>query len=269
MINHIPKDLYKELGYWLPLLYPVMPWGPVIDGSSHGLLDLPLNIMQAGKSNLVPHIAGVNHNEGSIFVPAARIIVPGITHEPLTEEDLELLLGHFFCNNDTTVQTILNEYPQANYKGVDEQASMILRDFFFACPTKRALKAVASLNASYPWMYQFTYELHYPIDPTLGDYHSSELNFVFDNAWPLDGNLRLWNATDQEMAETFGVYWSNLVHNMNVMGQESTPRFWPNYDAVNQQDIMMDVPTSLEAQWLSSQCQMWDTVNQECPACGC
>jgi len=268
-LNHIPKTLYKETGYWLPLLYPVMPWGPVIDGSQKGLLDLPLNLLQQGKANFVPHIAGINQNEGSIFIPAARILVPGIGHEPLTEDDLVLLMGHFFCNNMTTVNTIIAAYPLANFQGVDHQAAIILRDFFFGCPTKRALRAEAKVNATNPYFYQFTYTMHYPMDPVMGDYHSSELNYVWDNAWPLDGHLRLWNASDQQMASTFGVYWSNLVHNLTPNGKETTPRVWPNYAEPNPTNIMLDVPTNIESNWLVQQCQMWDSLMDQCSLCGC
>jgi len=245
-----------------------MPWGPVIDGSSKGLLDLPLTLLQNGQGNYVPHIAGVNQNEGSIFIPPARIIDPNVS-QPLTEDDLVNLLEHFFCGNDTIVNQIIDEYPLSGYQDVDHQASMILRDYFFVCPTKRFLTADSKYNSSFPFMYEFTFTMHYPIDPIFGDYHSSELSYVFDNPWPLDGHLREWTDNDQAMAKTFGVYWSNLVYNLTANGFESTPIYWPNYNSTTQTNIVMNVPADLESLWVATQCQMWDEVQQECQYCGC
>jgi hypothetical protein len=38
-----------------PALYPVFPWGPAIDGSPLGLLDVPLNLLLSGQFNKVRH----------------------------------------------------------------------------------------------------------------------------------------------------------------------------------------------------------------------
>jgi hypothetical protein len=65
-----------------PPLWPVMPWGPTIDGSNVGLLDLPLNLLKKGKFNKVPVIFGTNKNEGTIFVPLTLLIVPGSQFPP-------------------------------------------------------------------------------------------------------------------------------------------------------------------------------------------
>jgi len=262
-INHVPKDFYSETGYWLPLLYPVMPWGPVIDGSSRGLLDLPLTLLQTGKGNYVPHIAGINQNEGSIFIPMARALVPSITHEPLTEDDLVILLGHFFCNNQTTINSILSMYPLANYKGVDHQAAMILRDFFFGCPTKRALRAEAQVNPRNPFFYEFTFAINEEINKVFGDYHGSEVCFVWN--YP----FKNWTDTDSKMAGVFGSYWSNLVHNLTPNGAELVPSWWPNYAEPNPVNIMLDVPTKNETNFIVSECQLWDSLMSQCAQCGC
>ena len=72
----------------IPAFWPLMPWGPAIDGHPSGLLDLPLTLMQQGKFNDVPTIFGTNNNEGTIFVPAIVVLVPG-TNFPPDNADLE------------------------------------------------------------------------------------------------------------------------------------------------------------------------------------
>lgn len=268
--SFIPKNLYHEAD--IPMLYPVMPWGPTIDGSRAGLTATPLEVLQAGKGNFVPHIAGINHNEGSIFIPAIHLIIPGL-NIPMREPDIYQVLDHFFCANLTVRNMILQMYPLQNYKNCEHQGAMILRDYFFACPTKRALKATEAANASYPYMYHFYYEMHYPIDPTFGDYHSSELNFVFDNPWPIkasDSFPRNWNSDDQKMASIFGKYWSNMDYNLNPNVGESVDVNWPIYNSSAQLNILLDVPSTVEGMWLSQQCQMWDQIYSDCRlTCGC
>jgi hypothetical protein len=43
----------------MPTLYPLMPWGPAIDGSPTGLPDLPVTLLQRGQYNKVPTIFGM------------------------------------------------------------------------------------------------------------------------------------------------------------------------------------------------------------------
>jgi hypothetical protein len=76
-------------------LSPIMPWGPTIDGSSHGLLRRPIVSIRRGAWNKVPLIIGTNNNEGSIFVPLIFLIVPGL-HFPLQDADFAPMLMHFF-----------------------------------------------------------------------------------------------------------------------------------------------------------------------------
>jgi len=259
-------NMYNETDFYLPLLYPLFPWSPTIDGSPAGLPDFPLGQLRNGKANYVPYIGGTNLNEGSIFVPLARIFVPSV-HQPLDETDLNTLLLHFMCQNQSIVDTILAAYPLSEFKNVDHQAGTLLRDWFFVCPTRRASAAMYNINPDLPWVYDFAYEMHWFTYKILGDFHSSELNFVFDNYWPHD--LLRWNETDQKMADTFGTYWSNLIWDSTVNGHEPVPLTWPNWDPVNKQNIRLDVPASLETNFCLDTCNMWDGVNTMCMQLGC
>jgi hypothetical protein len=62
----------------LPALAPFMPWGPAIDGTSVGLLDVPLSLIKEGKFNKVPapmtmcvrwsNVHGLSRSAGSVYV---------------------------------------------------------------------------------------------------------------------------------------------------------------------------------------------------------
>jgi carboxylesterase type B len=82
-------------GSVVPALWPFMPWGPAIDGSKYGLLDTPLNLLKAGQFNKVPTIFGTNANEGSIFVPALILMIPGTNFPP---QDADITKGLLRCS---------------------------------------------------------------------------------------------------------------------------------------------------------------------------
>jgi hypothetical protein len=52
-------------------------------------VDMPLTLLQQGKFNNVPSIFGTNNNEGSIFVPAIVLMLPG-THFPPQDADITI-----------------------------------------------------------------------------------------------------------------------------------------------------------------------------------
>jgi len=237
-----------------PLLAPVMPWGPAIDGSAEGLQDLPLELIKSGVGSKVPLIAGTNADEGSIFVPAMPLIVPGVTF-PFSEKDLYLTLLHFFDNDAELVDEILAQYPKGDYQDVSEQAAVILRDYFFVCATRRAHRAVNGLGVT-SWQYHFTYEYHYPIEyVTFGDYHASELKYVWDHV------RRNETATDSAMVDTFGVYWTNqgIYKNPNGAGGSGQVN-WQSYQPSADNLMNMTVPTSNENNLFTHICDFWDTI---------
>ena len=76
---------------------------------------------------------------------------------------------------------------------------MITHDFF-ACASRRAARAVhkhgeaksnpvqgvimTQMEGAQVWLYQFNYSAHWVDNKLMGDYHASELPFVWGNQWP-------------------------------------------------------------------------------------
>jgi carboxylesterase type B len=82
-------------GGYLPALAPIMPWGATVDGSSDGLLAVPLASIKQGDFARVPTIFGTNMNEGSIFIPMLPLVKKG-AHFPPTDQDLVSVLAQVF-----------------------------------------------------------------------------------------------------------------------------------------------------------------------------
>eukprot|EP00698_Gefionella_okellyi_P003847 TRINITY_DN1356_c0_g1_i2.p1 TRINITY_DN1356_c0_g1~~TRINITY_DN1356_c0_g1_i2.p1 ORF type:complete len:530 (+),score=81.31 TRINITY_DN1356_c0_g1_i2:28-1617(+) len=223
-----------------PPIAPVMPFGLTIDGSVQGLKDLPLNLIKSGKYNKVPTIAGTNKNEGSIFVPMMPLVIHVLL--PLNNATLTKAMMHFFNNNATIVSEILTEYPANLFTSSDHRAAMILRDYFFVCSSRRALRAMDAQGAP-TWMYHFTYKGDWVEDPWLGDYHSAELEFVWDNPWP--PIVHRFSDNDTAMAASFGQYWTNLAKFLDPSGDLQGQVAWPPFTPVNNEYMQMDVPTAV------------------------
>jgi len=234
-----------------------MPWGPTIDGTTIGLLDVPWNLIRAGKYNHVPVILGTNANEGNIFIPGLPLIVPG-AWIPFDEYRATLALEHIF--NTTTTQTVIEMY-QNSGSTWEAVISIILRDYFFACPARRVAATLSRDNPTY--LYHFTYVAPGWADQwALGDYHSSELEFVYANAWP--PLVHEFDEDDKKMAGIFGGYWTNLAHTGNPnSGPAQNLLTWPAYKQSAEAIMDMTVPNVVDPSYLDGVCSYWDRVKTD------
>ena len=241
-------------GAGLPGLAPVMPWGPVVDGTSVGTLDMPLTLLTAGQGNYVPTIWGSNKNEGSIFVPLVALVVKGGSY-PLNEQSLNLTLLHFYPN--AMVNDVLNLYPLGDYENSqDRRAAAILRDCFFSCAMRRGARAMNQHGAK-AWLYHFEFPLENPVYSVLGDFHASELGFVFDT-W-----VNPLSANSKRMSRTFQNYWGNLatvgdVNGVDGKGEQEGFVFWPHHNVTGDYNLVLDVPASPQQHLYSDKCVFWD-----------
>ena len=95
------------------------------------------------------------------------------------------------------------------------------------------------------WLYHFEFPLENPVYSVLGDFHASELGFVFDT-WvnPLSGNSK-------RMSRTFQNYWGNLatvgdVNGVDGKGEQEGFVFWPHHNVTGDYNLVhvLDVPAS-------------------------
>ena len=235
---------------YFPPLYPMMPWAPVINHSE--LLDIPYRLIQHGNYHRVPTIVGTNQNEADIFIPSLYLLGLKL-HFPLQWSDVEQLLGYFFQGNQTQVKLIMSEYgmSMSTWKTIGH----IFRDYLFICPARRLSIALAKNNGSV-WSYQFDYQGDWIDSKLLGDYHSSELEFVFDNAWP--PILHSFSKRDQQMANVIGLYWSSMVKFHNPNAQPLLK--WPTFNESFQYSLILNTTLNVRAQYNEHHCTMWDSI---------
>jgi len=129
----------------------------------------------------------------------------------------------------------------------------------FTCPTRRALRAVASQGTP-AYMYHFTYKGDWIDQALLGDYHASELFFVWPNEWP--PIVHAYTARDRTMSDTFTKYWANVAWYAQPNGKNDTaPGIpWPAFEWGMKKNIVMDVPARVEENQASAVCEFWDQI---------
>jgi len=232
--------------------YPLMPWGAVVD--NYALLDVPLNSISNGQFNKVPLILGTNENEGTLFLIALVEWVPGLTF-PLTQSETVKVLGHYF--NASTIDTIMQLY--ASSPTYESMVAFVLRDYFFGCPGHRIAKAFYN-NKVPVYMYQFTYDPHWIDVDILGEYHSVEIEFVFNNPWP--EYVHYFNDVSQGISDMMGYYWANMAQyeTPNQVPQQNGYLVWPQFNPIEEPLLRFDISPEIEIFYWTTICKFWDTV---------
>jgi carboxylesterase type B len=120
------------------------------------------------------------------------------------------------------------------------------------------------------YQYQFTYASDWLDMELLGNYHTSELYFVWDNPWPLRNNLTTFvhdfDDNDNEMASIFGNYWANMATYSNPNGGANgagNSVEWPSvikdaYSLDGMSHMAMKLPAEVQYALEDQICDYWD-----------
>lgn len=216
-------------------LWPLLPNGPVIDGSEFGLLDVPLSLVHAGRFNKVPLILGANANDGTIFEPQLGLVVPGVSWPvSLKPQEVKQVFAFFFENNVSQVDKVykLQEYATAPWKE-DAMLSRMMRDLIFLCPS-RALAMAFAEQGMPTFLYVFDYQFGFLADEIvrISDFHAGETFFVWRNFLEAVKVL----APDQtpfDMANTMSCKWASFAYTHDPNGGDDRSRWPPNCEKVN------------------------------------
>ena len=99
-----------------------------------------------------------------LVVPNARL--------PLDDEGVDAVLHHVLdpVTGGRSIQPVLDQYPSALFKDNDHRAEVVIRDYIFLCPGRRAARASAKVQPS-TYLYHFEYPGHWIDMQLMGDYH--------------------------------------------------------------------------------------------------
>ncbi|GMH74358.1 hypothetical protein TL16_g06442 [Triparma laevis f. inornata] len=232
---------------FVPPLSPIMPFGPVIDGTVNGTPRMPYDGITGKKAMNVPLMIGSTSNEGSIFVPMLSEIVDGLKF-PISNDDVKLAVHHILdpvigadaVNAD--YNGLMEVYPIENYSDPREQLSKILRDYMFLCPSRRAARS-ASANGNEVFLYQFDFHPYtWPDFDALGDYHGAEIFFIWDTAGPGMELIHPFFKDERRMVEIMQYYVGNLakVGDVNKGDMPGDVPVWPVFTTEGDQHMHLD-----------------------------
>ena len=119
-------------------------------------------------------------------------------------------LHHLF--NDTVVPQIEALYPAASYKSQDKRLAALFNDYVFLCASRRVARSISSFGVP-TYIYHFAYPLDWIEGHWVGDYHTSELPFVFGNPWPV--GVHHFTAKDKYISNLMETYWTSMAKFQN------------------------------------------------------
>jgi hypothetical protein len=73
--------------------FPYYPVGIVIDGTTHGLLDMPSLLVAKGFFHKVPFILGAQHDDGSLFEKVMGTVIPNFDASSPNQTDIDTALN--------------------------------------------------------------------------------------------------------------------------------------------------------------------------------
>lgn len=214
-------------------------WFPMVDGIN--LPDQPALLLDAGQIEKVPVILGTNKNEGTLFF--------AIGATAADDAEYEALMSSVFGGQGAA---IVAHYPSASFGSAKDAAAEAFGDGAFVCPTRRTARALA--KASVPTrLYHFT---HAPkaLFPNLGAFHSTELPFLFGNAY-LGITL---DEEEQALSKAMIGYWSRHALSGDPNGEGALA--WPSFELGSDTHLVLDLQLSTASGLKSADCDFWDGI---------
>jgi para-nitrobenzyl esterase len=189
-------------------LYPMFPFGALVDGSDEGLPDWPHNLKPVNK---VPLLAGTNVNEGAMF----GWMIPLLWGDtPYSRKDFEFtrLLEWWLPKQADRLQA-LKFYNNTDLPETIEKIDRVVRDTFFHCPLRDQATSLSSQGIPVH-VYVFSFAMHTNVTHMLHDLtdaHGFELPFVFRNWIGKLGNTFLEPAKYRQMSDIMSCTWASFV----------------------------------------------------------
>jgi len=215
-------------------------WLPLVDG--YNIPDQPGKLLTAGTFAKIPTIVGANKNEGTLFFKIGLSVT--------SDADYLALVDGIFVGQGAK---IVAKYPSASFPTAQDAAAEAVGDGLFVCPTRRTARGFAKGGAP-TYLYEFVHPVETPIFMGLGAFHSSEVPFVFENAY-LGFTL---STAEKQLSKTMIGYWFGLAKGGDPNGGTALP--WPKYDVMAEQNLVLDLAPSTTTGLKKALCDFWDGI---------
>ena len=188
------------------------PWAPV-----EGNAVVPQSVSYgAGNFHRVPVLNGWNRDEGRRFALAG---LAGLRNDQDYRKNLDVQFG-------AKAAGVLTEYPMSRYGSPTLAYAAHMTDWLFACPALAANDAMARHTPVYAYEFgdqraPFAGTLPSEL-PTLGAYHTAEIQYVFQTPSPMGGPAT-FTAEQARLADQMQQAWASFARGgVPVIAGEAT-----------------------------------------------
>jgi len=217
-------------------LWPLMPFGPCIDGTDVGLPDVPYTLMEKGEFAKVPLIVGANKDGGGYFGMALPLLWGGL------ESDFKKTT-EWFLPVQQDRDTAMELYSDSSFPSDRHRMNRFIRDVIFQC-SDRDVATVWASHGVPVYLYVFSFDFTGLVQNKIGDAHAFELPFVWDNWDKIFGTLSLQGSKKsyQHMADIMGCTWASFITCQAPKCDKPPPNCkstlkdvpaWPQFDGDN------------------------------------
>ncbi|XP_078608777.1 crystal protein-like [Branchiostoma floridae x Branchiostoma japonicum] len=247
------------------IIQKYVEWAPHVDGTivkTQHLQDMFLN----GKFQKKPFIIGSTTDD------ACPIVYDGWKVSMETMLYQEVMLSVFLAK----AELVLQEYPPDSSGDQRPTMSRAITDHYYACPTRRVIRAANHFGLADVWLYHFDQMTeaadvqlwaHFDEECYSSVCHGADVPYLFQTL-----KLAGLNVTDgeQSTADSMAYYFGNFLHtgdpNNSGWRVSSQPQQsgdvinWPKYNKLNNYvNMKFTAPTNqLEQGYLAEKCDFWD-----------
>lgn len=215
--KRLPGPMPADMPAFASPLWPLMPFGPTVDGTDVGLPDVPYKMIVKGDFAKVPLIVGANHDGGAYFGPIIPWLWSGVA------ADFNRTLEWFLLNK-TDQDRIRNEY-SSDFPNDWKRTDRFIRDLTFQCSDRDVASAWS--KAGLPvYLYVFSFDFTGGVQNLLGDAHAFELPFVWRNFVEVLGwfSKESTPANYDQMAKVMSCSWASFVRCKAPRCETNPPR---------------------------------------------
>jgi len=187
-------------------LWPLMPFGPCIDGTDVGLPDMPYTLMQKGEFAKVPLIVGANKDGGGYFGIALPLLWGGLKSDFKKTTE-------WFLPDQKDRDTAMALYNDSSFPSDRHRMNRFMRDVTFQC-SNRDVATVWASHGVPVFLYVFSFDFTGLVQNKIGDAHAFELPFVWDNWDKIFGTLSIRGSRKsyQHMADIMSCTWASFIN---------------------------------------------------------
>jgi carboxylesterase type B len=245
---------YQLAGFWTTVqsalqspLTVAEPFNPVIDGVI--INDTLLNMFLHRGFQLKPLMYGTNVQE---MLGIVYMLITAPIPTWLYNSGLLAMFG-------TNYFTVTNQIPAQSNATSDDQRpaiSKMLTEWMFSCPA-RVIMRNANTSVTYPYVF------NYPI------YSYGAVNFPVCEGQPCHGYemalefQAMWTnftANEVTISQYMATYWTNFAKSQNPNTPVQVSLTWPQMTPSAQNYMTIGTSLSITANYLNSDCNMWDGI---------